>query len=41
MVFGTNANGKVKVTSFFDKNENQWLLKKADLYTKTDKIKLI
>jgi len=41
ILFGTNANGKVKVTSFFDRQKNTWFMKEALLYTRDDKIPLI
>lgn len=41
ILFGTNQNGKVKVTSFFDRDNNTWLMKRVDLYTKNETIPLI
>ena len=41
VLFGTNANGKVKVTSFFDRSKNTWYMKEALLYTRDDKFPLI
>ena len=41
VLFGTNANGKVKVQSYFDKTENTWLLQNVDLYTRSEVLKLI
>ena len=41
ILFGTNANGKVKVTSFFDRAANTWHIKEASLYTRGNKTPLI
>lgn len=41
ILFGTNAHGKVKVTSFFDKPSNTWIIKNIDLVTRTESINLI
>ena len=41
VLFGTNANGKVKVVSQFDRPKNQWFIKKVDLYTRNDIFPLI
>ena len=36
VLFGTNQNGKVKVTSRFDRPTNTWEMKKLDLYTRDE-----
>ena len=41
ILFGTNASGKVKVVSFFDKTDNSWNMKKMDLVTRTEVVPLI
>ena len=41
VLFGTNQNGKVKVTSNFDRDTNTWLMKNVDLYTRNETISLI
>ena len=41
VLFGTQANGKVNVVSYFDKPTNTWHMKKADLVTSKDSSPLI
>ena len=41
ILFGTNANGKVKVTSYFDNAEQIWHMKRIDLITRSETFSLI
>lgn len=41
ILFGTNANGKVKVTSHYDRPTQTWHMSKIDLVTRTEHIPLI
>lgn len=41
VLFGTNANGKVKVTSFFDKPSQTWHMKNVALVTRNEVVTLI
>ena len=36
VLFGTNQNGKVKVTSRLDRSNNTWQMKRMDLVTRDD-----
>ncbi len=41
VLFGTNANGKVKVTTFFDKATQSWQMKNIKLVTRSEAFTLI
>ena len=41
VLFGTNASGKVKVVSFFDRNEQTWHIKSLNLVTRYESINML